>query len=151
MRFFILCTIVLLINGCASMQSTTVSTERQGGQQAPLVEVYSRYQGVPYQYGGMDENGFDCSGFIKLTYWEAFQQTIPRTTEQQVKHGEPIRRDQLSAGDVVFFQTSSKQLHAGIYLGDNTFIHASTSKGVIRSSLDNIYWKRHYLKARRFL
>lgn len=152
MRLFILCTLVFLLNGCASMQSTTQQQGQPGTQaEQPLTEVYAKYQGTPYQYGGMDANGFDCSGFIKLAYWEAFQQQVPRTTEKLIRHGEPIRRDQLTSGDVVFFQTSYKQLHAGIYLGDNTFMHASTSKGVIRSNLDNIYWKRKYLKARRFL
>lgn len=151
MRFIALIFTIALLNGCASVQTSTVSSAEATRHQASFIEVYSKYQGVPYRYGGMDSNGFDCSGFINVAYREAVQKTVPRTTTELAKAGLPVRRDQLQSGDVVFFETSYKQLHAGIYLDDGTFIHASTSKGVIRSSLENDYWKRRYLKARRFL
>ena len=112
---------------------------------------FHQYQGVPYRYGGTDRNGFDCSGFINAIYRDAFNITLPKTTEALAIAGTPVRRDQLKAGDIIFFKSSQKQLHAGIYTTQGAFIHASTSKGVIQSSLSNQYWHLRYLQARRIL
>jgi cell wall-associated NlpC family hydrolase len=138
MRLLTLFILLLALNACSSMPSSSTASYPATELNPQLTEVYLKYQGSPYQYGGMTAQGFDCSGFIKVAYNEAFQKNIPRTTEQLFKHGYAVRRDQLATGDVVFFKTSYKQLHAGIYMGDNTFIHASTSKGVIRSSLKTL-------------
>lgn len=135
----------------ASRSTTTATTPTTVPSGSGLDKVYAQYRGTPYRYGGMDANGFDCSGFINVAYNEAFGLSLPRTTEQLAVNGQPIRRDQLTVGDLVFFRTSAKQLHAGIYTGQGRFIHASTSKGVIESSLDNQYWRQRYLKARRYL
>lgn len=154
---------ILLMNGCASMQSLdaladghTVATvqhtqvgAKRSANENEWLEIYERYEGTPYQYGGMSKNGFDCSGFIHTAFREAVGVTTPRTTEQLAIAGSPVRRDQLQPGDVIIFRTSVKQLHAGIYTGDAQFIHASTSKGVTLSSLDNQYWQTRYVKARR--
>lgn len=116
-----------------------------------LMTVFSNYKGTPYVYGGTDRSGFDCSGFINVAFDEAFNLDLPRTTDGIAASGKPIMRNQLAAGDIVFFKTSAKDLHAGIYTKDGHFIHASTSKGVITSSLENNYWKNRYITARRFL
>lgn len=152
----------LLLNACANMQSvesmygsptvpTTNITAQNASQHASLTAVYEKYEGVPYVYGGTDARGFDCSGFIQTAMSEAANKSVPRTTESIARGGQPVRRDQLAVGDIVVFQTSAKQLHAGIYMGSGNFIHASTSKGVIMSSLENQYWKQRYLSARRYL
>lgn len=157
--------VCLLVAGCAGFQSvdslgseqyaqSTAPTQTEASiatQQNRLDQVYSNYRGTPYRYGGTDATGFDCSGFINVAYSEAFGISLPRTTEQLAQSGTPVRRDQLSVGDLVFFRTSVKQLHAGIYTGEGRFIHASTSKGVIESSLNNQYWKQRYFKAKRYL
>ena len=118
---------------------------------AQLKNAYQQYKGTPYKYGGTDQQGFDCSGFINRIYLDAFNLDLPRTTDELARAGKPIRRDQLQAGDIIIFKTSIKQLHAGIYTENGSFIHASTSKGVIRSSLNNPYWHQRYIKARRLL
>jgi cell wall-associated NlpC family hydrolase len=133
------------------------STSNQSAKTTPsktakkLSNVYQQYKGSPYRYGGTDASGFDCSGFINVAFKDAFGMSLPRTTEQLATSGKPIRRDQLNSGDIIIFKTSEKQLHAGIYTSDGKFIHASTSKGVIESSLKNDYWHQRYIKARRLL
>lgn len=155
----------LMITGCAGFQSVESLASTQYAQTSPgsqstaatspasakLNRVFQQYKGTPYRYGGTDASGFDCSGFINAAYAEAFDLSLPRTTEQLAARGTPVRRDQLNIGDIIFFQTSVKQLHAGIYTGDGNFIHSSSSKGVSESSLDNQYWHYRYLKAKRFL
>jgi len=76
---------------------------------------------------------------------------LPRDTEHLVKTGTQIDKTDLLPGDLVFFKAGDdgSELHVGIYESDNQFIHASTSKGVIRSSLDNVYWQEHFWQARR--
>ena len=75
----------------------------------------------------------------------------PHETTQQASIGTQIDKDELRPGDLVFFKTGSGQngLHVGIYDTNNQFIHASTSKGVMRSSLDNVYWQKNFWQARR--
>lgn len=116
-----------------------------------LQQVYQRYQGTPYRYGGTTQAGFDCSGFIVTAYREGLNRTVPRTTELMLSQGQFVRRDQLREGDIVFFRIGGKDQHAGIYLGDDRFIHSASSVGVTESSLGNAYWQQRYSQARRFL
>lgn len=112
---------------------------------------YRQWHGTPYRLGGMSKSGVDCSGFATLLYQNVFQQTIPRTTAQQISNGDVINRSQLQYGDLVFFKTSKKVRHVGVYVGNQEFVHASTSKGVMKSRLDNPYWKKTYIASRRYL
>ncbi|QZN94220.1 NlpC/P60 family protein [Symbiopectobacterium purcellii] len=116
-----------------------------------LNEQLTQWRGTPYRYGGLDHRGIDCSGFVYLTFRDRFGMQLPRTTEAQTELGSRIDRDDLMPGYLVFFKTGSGSsgLHVGIYDKDDQFIHASTSQGVMRSSLDNVYWKRAYWQARR--
>lgn len=116
-----------------------------------LVEYAEAYIGVPYKWGGTTPSGFDCSGFMTYVFKE-FGVQLPRTSADQYYQGEKIDRSQLVPGDLVFFTTyKAGPSHAGIYVGDNNFIHASSSKGVIISSLDSTYYKSRYLGARRYI
>jgi probable lipoprotein NlpC len=110
-----------------------------------------QWYGVPYRYGGLDQSGVDCSGFVYVTFKDRFDIMLPRTTKKQTGIGTRISRDELLPGDLVFFKTGSggNGLHVGIYDNHNSFIHASTSRGVTRSSLDNVYWSKAYWQARR--
>ncbi|MGP1924662.1 MAG: C40 family peptidase [Arsenophonus sp. NEOnobi-MAG3] len=116
-----------------------------------LKEQLSQWYGTPYRYGGLESTGIDCSGFVYRTFRDRFAIKLPRTTIVQTTYGTPIKIKDLMPGDLVFFKTSSDEngLHVGIYDTNNTFIHASTSKGVIRSSLNNIYWRKVFWQARR--
>ncbi len=74
---------------------------------------------------------------------------MPRSTELMAKMGKKIDRKQLRAGDLVFFKTSYKVRHVGIYIEKGQFLHASSSKGVMISRLDNVYWADKYWQSRR--
>jgi lipoprotein Spr/probable lipoprotein NlpC len=122
------------------------------GQSSTLDRLYRQrdeWQGVDYRLGGLSKQGVDCSGFVYLTYRSAFGLNLPRTTEQQSKLGTPVEIHQLRAGDLVFFKTGRGIRHVGIYVEKGLFLHASTSKGVIMSQLDNVYWRRFYWKSMR--
>ena len=118
---------------------------------AQLNDQLSQWHGTPYRYGGMNRNGIDCSGFVYLTFRDRFALQLPRTTKAQTDIGTRIDKEELLPGDLVFFKTGGGEngLHVGIYDTDNQFIHASTSRGVIRSSLDNVYWRKVFWQARR--
>ncbi|KTS28343.1 NlpC/P60 family protein [Pantoea sp. BS_8] len=118
---------------------------------AQLNDQLGSWRGTPYRYGGMSRKGVDCSGFVYLTFRDKFDLQLPRSTAAQSDIGTRISKEDLLPGDLVFFRTGSGEngLHVGIYDTDNAFIHASTSQGVIRSSLDNVYWQKVFWQARR--
>lgn len=114
-----------------------------------LLAQHQRWVGTPYRYGGTNERGIDCSALIQNVYRDSFNMQLPRTTWQQVKQGDPVDRSQLQPGDLVFFNPPGSGRHAGIYVGEGRFMHASSSKGVMLSRLDNSYWQRYYWQSRR--
>lgn len=114
-------------------------------------DFYDEWKGVRYKYGGNSKSGIDCSAFIQKAYLNKFDIKIPRTTALQSKVGKNINKSNLKLGDLVFFKTGAKSRHVGIYMENGKFMHASTSKGVIISRLDNVYFKRHYWKSKRIL
>lgn len=116
-----------------------------------LLAQHQRWAGTPYRIGGTSERGMDCSGFVKTVFRDTFDLELPRSTQDQVHEGRPIERQELQAGDLVFFRPPGRYNHVGIYVGDGYFLHASTSQGVIISSLDNSYWQRYYWQSRRAL
>jgi len=129
-------------------------SQRQNTPELPdiyrvLLDHFNEWQGVPYQLGGLSKKGIDCSGFTQLTYARLFDFSLPRTTDAQSNTGHAISAKQLATGDLVFFRTGWRQRHVGIYLQDQVFLHASTSRGVILSRMDNPYWQKHFWKAVR--
>ena len=110
---------------------------------------YMEWKGVKYELGGLSKSGVDGSGLVYLTYETKLGYTIPRSTELLVESGSKVSKDGLRAGDLVFFKTSPKVRHVGIYMSDDQFFHASTSKGVMVSELSNPYWKEAYWQSRR--
>lgn len=115
-----------------------------------LLAQHDAWQGTPYELGGVDREGIDCSAFTQVTYRQLFSISIPRTTESQAYFGESIPKSHLRPGDLILFRTNGvKQRHVGIFVSENLFVHASTSKGVTLSKLDNPYWQKHYWKSIR--
>lgn len=105
--------------------------------------------GKPYRYGGESKNGIDCSAFTRELYSKVMGEFLPRNSRQQFKYVKSVPKNQLKAGDLVFFKIKSKSIsHVGVYLGKNKFIQSSKS-GVNVASLENSYWKRYYYKSGR--
>ena len=122
-----------------------------------LLKDAEKYIGAPYKYGGNTSSGFDCSGFTVKVYKEN-NENLPRRSVDQSKAGVAISVKDIEPGDLLFFATAggSKVSHVGIVhdIGDDgeiKFIHASTSKGVMISSLNEKYWNKAFLFARRVL
>ena len=115
-------------------------------------KIYSQHRtwkGTRYSLGGLSKRGIDCSGLVYTTYRDQLGIELPRTTEYQVLLGRAVKRNELRAGDLVFFKTSRKVRHVGIYIENGKFFHASTSKGVTISGLNDYYWRDKYWQARR--
>lgn len=115
-----------------------------------LLSHYNEWRGVKYLIGGNTKQGIDCSGFVYLAFKKKLNKNLPRTTQSMAKVGTKISRKNIKIGDVVFFKTGINIRHVGIYVGRNEFIHASTSRGVTKSNLNNPYWLNAYWMTRRF-
>ena len=112
--------------------------------------------GVKYIWGGEDpKKGFDCSGLIQHVFSEAIDVELPRTSQAMSAMNVPlVNRDKLKSGDLLFFATEggNRVSHVAIYVGDNRFIHAPRAgKNVSMSRLDNIYWNKHFVSAKRVI
>ncbi|TKI05829.1 bifunctional murein DD-endopeptidase/murein LD-carboxypeptidase [Martelella alba] len=116
-----------------------------------IMDQYADWKGVRYRLGGDTKRGIDCSAFVQKTFKEQFGLELPRSTTEQQEVGSKIQRSKLRPGDLVLFRAGSTGRHVGIYLGNDQFVHASTSSGVMISSLDEDYWKKRYREARRVL
>lgn len=134
-------------SGCASSQAGERTIAH-----ASLDATVARYEGTPYRYGGTTSRGFDCSGFLQVLFAEAYGLSLPRTTRSQARAGREVERRDLQRGDLVFFRIDSKGTrHAGVYLGEDRFAHASSSRGVMISELSMSYWQQRFWTARRVL
>ncbi len=144
--------LAFLVVGCSS-HAPPPDARLSNPRQVHLVlsDQLVKWRGTPYRYGGLSRSGIDCSGFVYRTFRERFGIQLPRTTRQQSEIGTRISKKELLPGDLVFFKTGWGEggLHVGIYDTQNQFIHASTSRGVMRSSLSNIYWRKVFWQARR--
>ncbi|MEY5046362.1 MAG: hypothetical protein RL713_1587 [Bacteroidota bacterium] len=114
-----------------------------------LVEYIHQWWAVPYRIGGSTMSGIDCSNFVKGLTNYAYGLDLPRTSREQAAYCREIEREDLKEGDLVFFNTGRGISHVGLYMANNKFVHASTSMGVVISSLDEPYWKRRYVKSGR--
>lgn len=123
--------------------------------QAKVVAEAQTWLGVPYKYGGNDRNGVDCSGLVAQVFLGSSAIQLPRTSRTQREATPDLKRDELVAGDLVFFDTSSNRAgevnHVGVYVGDGKMIHASTSKGVIVSDIDGVFYGDRFLGGGRVL
>jgi cell wall-associated NlpC family hydrolase len=120
---------------------------------AGVVDVALESIGSPYEWGGTDANGFDCSGLIQFAYG-AYGIRVPRTSAAQMRAGQRVEPvpGLLRPGDVLGFSDgrSGKTSHVGLYIGGDDFIHSGSS-GVRVSNLRNPYWRQTLVAARRIV
>lgn len=134
----------------ANERGTEAAFERDAGGEVVLRAL--ALLGVPYRFGGESPDaGFDCSGLVRHVFRDALGFSLPRRAQEISAHGELVPRGDLLPGDLVFFNTlRSAYSHVGIYVGENRFVHAPTSGGVVRvESIDVDYWSRRFDGARR--
>jgi cell wall-associated NlpC family hydrolase len=161
MRILFIAIIMLLLGGCTAktppppsdfvgkcanpveeLHNSPLTTDK-------LLQQYTAWEGTRYRVGGLSRKGIDCSGFVYLTYQDLLGVDLPRSAYQQASLGKQVQTKELRTGDLVFFKTGRRGRHVGIYLDGGRFMHASTTKGVTISSLDDRYWSRKYWKATR--
>ena len=126
----------------------------QVGKGQEIADFALQFVGYPYVYGGSSPSGFDCSGFTSYVY-KQFGYSINRTASTQLDNGYAVSMSELQPGDLVMFKkgsTSKRATHVGIYIGNNQFVHASTSSvGVIISSMSEAYYTTGFVGGRRLV
>lgn len=141
-----------------ALQPTASQTAQQESPAKPsatakILDYATGLVGSAYKFGGKSpETGFDCSGYVGYVFKQAGGLSLPRTAVSISQVGEKITRSDLKPGDLVFFNTLRRTIsHVGIYLGDNHFVHASSSRsGVVEiSDLRDRYWSNKFSAARR--
>ncbi|GAB2660257.1 NlpC/P60 family protein [Vibrio panuliri] len=152
--FFKAALLAAFLSACSSSPSPNSYankplSEYEQSQRTAYLHFYGKWQGVPYRLGGTSYRGIDCSALVQIAYQDAVNLPLPRTTALQSKVGVEIDYDEARVGDLFFFKTSRTTRHVGIYLGNKQFMHASTSKGVVISRIDNPYWADVFWQIRR--
>lgn len=170
--------IALLLTGCFAKKKTTYSKTRtitvKSSDEKPVtkriskkdlsnnskaervIETAMTYSGVRYKYGGVTKKGMDCSGLIFVALTEN-DISFPRVSYQMANEGERIKIREVQKGDLLFFKTTKRGKsinHVGLVVAvdnDIKFIHSTTSRGVIVSSLREGYWNSAFVKAQRIL
>ena len=113
-----------------------------------LYRFIDNWIGVPYRNGGMDKRGVDCSGFTILLAKEIYNKPLSRTARSIADNVKRKYEQDLKEGDLVFFDFDGQKFsHVGIYLHNNKFVHASTSKGVIISDLKDPWYYKYFSRA----
>jgi lipoprotein Spr len=144
----------ITIKSTSSSKVTTVAqklsiTEKEV-RSKKLYSFISDWYGTPYKYGGCDKNGVDCSCFTGILFKKVYGVTVGRNASLMHKEADHIKTSHLREGDLVFFKMGTKEVsHVGVYLKDNKFVHASTSKGVMINDLGEAYYKKYYYESGR--
>jgi cell wall-associated NlpC family hydrolase len=138
----------VLISGCSSSvrfatKDRQTSNAIANTEKIPIINEALKWLGTPYCYGGESRSCTDCSGYVQQVFLSAGLY-IPRTAAEQYQNSIQIDNSESKPGDLIFFKNSSRINHVGIYLGDNQFIHASSSNGVERQSLSNRYYQSRF-------
>ncbi|WP_243312674.1 C40 family peptidase [Fundidesulfovibrio agrisoli] len=143
---------LLALAGCG--ETVPVVPDKPARPKVPVTQTAREQVGVPYRSGGDNpRTGFDCSGLVQWCYG-VHGYSLPRRTEDQLRVGRPVEREDLQPGDLLFFNVTRKRwgLHVGVYTGRGLFIHSPTPGAKVREeSLYERYWMRTYIGARRIL
>ncbi|ATA88339.1 peptidase [Capnocytophaga stomatis] len=137
----------------AKKENTSAYTTSE--QQQLVLDTALSYLGSPYKYGGTTRKGFDCSGFVSASF-KPLDVSLHRSSHEMANQGKNVDLKNVQIGDLLFFVTGKNKRisHVGIVVetgNEIKFIHSSTSRGVIISSLSEGYWSKAYRKAKRIL
>lgn len=150
---------IILAAGLFVFQPVALASEDPGNNPpAPLSEIplYAiSLIGTPYKFGGKSpETGMDCSGFVGHVFKQTTGAQLPASAQQISQHGQPLQSSELQPGDLVFFNTLNRAFsHVGIYLGENRFVHSTSSATgtVMVSNMGDGYWSKRFDGARRLI
>ncbi|TLU84862.1 MAG: NlpC/P60 family protein [Chlorobium sp.] len=124
-------------------QASTVGSPRFSTAMQSFFAHVGQYFGTRYRFGGQTPAGFDCSGFVRFMYNKVFNMHLPRSSKEMSAIGNKVSKNELQPGDLVFFQTKGLHInHVGIFIGNDTFVHSSLSKGITEDQLKNYYEKK---------
>jgi cell wall-associated NlpC family hydrolase len=154
-RLLAISLILVVLSSCSSKTRVDYPEplDRLHSQQVvhKLLSHYQQWRSVPYRSGGSGRSGIDCSAFVAVTYQEQFGIELPRTTEHLAGAGNMVAPTVIRPGDLLLFKTGLFARHVGISLDHGRFIHASTSRGVVLSSLEEPYWRERLWQVRRVM
>ena len=125
-------------------KSGTASEKRTAAAEKKLLVSYSKWKDTKYAWGGDSKKGIDCSALTRRIYREVYGHELPRVSTQQAQTGKKVSSKNLKAGDIVFFKPEGRTNHTAVYVGNSLFINASSSKGVVMSSLKSPYWGKYF-------
>jgi cell wall-associated NlpC family hydrolase len=142
-----------------SKKTASKSTKKSSGNKTTsnIIKTAKTYEGTKYKFGGTTKKGMDCSGLVYVAYGKEGV-NLPRVSRDMAKQGKSVSLNKVVEGDLLFFKTGKSKNrvnHVGIVTkvknGELFFIHASTTLGVINSSLNENYWKKTFVEARRII
>lgn len=145
------CFVLLFLSACASSPQVKAVKGYTPAIGDKATHTALSMVGRPYKYRGDAPSGFDCSGLVRYSYLTAGLD-VPHGTKALRSVTRPVDTARMQKGDLLFFdEKGGKYSHVGIYIGGSYFVHApSTGKKVRKNSLNDPYWKKHFLEARRF-
>lgn len=154
-KLLMLLMVLLVFSACSSRKNTKVNTTASRTsvvmsqlKSKPLYRFINDWTGVRYRLGGLDKRGIDCSGFALLLQKSIYGNELPRRSSDQAGVIRTKSVGQLKEGDLIFFSFGGRSVdHVGVYLNDNFFVHASTTRGVVVDDLTLPAYQRAMVKA----
>ena len=147
----------VLMSSCSSSKTVVKNKKKPTSKVDRIVANALKYKGVRYKFGGTTKKGMDCSGVIYVAYGSQNVQ-LPRVSRDMAKRGKKVTLSKVKKGDLLFFRTNKTRRrinHVGLVVsnkkGQIRFVHATSSRGVIVSSLSERYWKKAFVKATKIL
>lgn len=140
-----------------SNKTERVSKSKSSNTSESIISYAKTFKGTRYKFGGTSKKGMDCSGLVYTSFLKE-DISLPRVSRDMAKKGKQVSKEKISKGDLVFFKTNKNKNvinHVGLVIeskkGNVLFIHSTTSRGVIISSLDEKYWRNAFVGGRRVL
>ncbi|WP_299678339.1 C40 family peptidase [uncultured Dokdonia sp.] len=156
-KLFLFLFTAAVLTSCGGSKKVTSKSRKTPTKTERIVLQAQAFTGTKYKFGGTTSKGMDCSGLVYV----AFQKeniVLPRVSRDMAKKGKPVSKSSARAGDLVFFRTNKNSRninHVGLVTavksGQIYFIHSTSSKGVLTSSLEEKYWKRAFVEVRRVI